>query len=335
LGKTAPRIIEQGRRLTTPLVTIGITAFNASDTIESALASALAQTWRPIEIVVVDDCSTDGTPDILNRLASCHHEIRLFRTQTNSGVAVARNHILAEARGEFVAFFDDDDRSVPERVEIQLNRILAYERDFANGEPVICHTACRQRYPDGRERIVTTMGQREGHRAPAGLPVAQRTLLGMPLANGYGGCPTCCQMARLSVYRALGGFDPRFRRGSDTELNIRLAKAGGHFVGLARPLVVQTMTRTSDKTLAEQYRYMLLLIEKHRDVIDDAGQYGFCRRWIVAKQLWLESRRKEFALALLSLSIAHPILTARRLALALPHFGLNRASRRFYGGIEG
>ena len=206
--------------MTTPLVTIGITAFNASDTIESALASALAQTWRPIEIVVVDDCSTDGTPDILNRLASCHHEIRLFRTQTNSGIAVARNHILAEARGEFVAFFDDDDRSVPERVEIQLNRILAYERDFANGEPVICHTACRQRYPDGRERIATTMGSARRTSRAGGVACRPAYFARKPLANGYGGCPTRRQMARLSVYRALGGFDPRFRRGSDTELNI-------------------------------------------------------------------------------------------------------------------
>jgi glycosyltransferase involved in cell wall biosynthesis len=321
--------------LTAPLVTIGITAFNAADSVERAVASALAQTWRPIEVVVVDDCSTDGTPEMLNSLASHHPEIRVFRNQTNGGVAVSRNHILAEARGEFVAFFDDDDHSLPERVEAQLNRILAYERDFAGGAPVICHTACRQRYPDGGERVEPTMGQREGCLAPAGLAVARRTLLGTPVANGYGGCPTCCQMARLAVYRALGGFDPRLRRGSDTDLNIRLAKAGGHFVGIARPLVVQTMTRTSDKTLAEQYRCVLLLMDKHRDVIDSAGQYVFCRRWIVAKQLWLESRRTEFALALLSLLFAHPILTARRLALALPHIGLNRALRRFYGGIEG
>jgi glycosyltransferase involved in cell wall biosynthesis len=321
--------------LTASLVTIGMTVFNAADSVEWAIASALAQTWRPIEVVAVDDCSTDATAEILTSLAARHPEIRVFRNQANSGVAVARNHILTEARGEFVAFFDDDDQSLPERVEAQLNRILAYERDFAGGAPVICHTARQQRYAGGRERVEPTMGQREGCRAPAGLAVARRILLGTPLANGYGACPTCCQMARLDVYRALGGFDPRLRRGEDTELNIRLAKAGGHFVGIARPLVVQTMTKTSDKSLAEQYRNMLLLMDKHRDVVGSTGQYVFCRRWIIAKQLWLESRRTEFALSLLSLSFAHPILTARRLVVALPNIGLNRALRRFYGGIEG
>jgi glycosyltransferase involved in cell wall biosynthesis len=321
--------------LNSKLVTIGITAFNAAHSVRCAVDAALAQTWRPIEVLIVDDCSTDDTPDVLADLIHRHPDIKVFRNNKNSGVAASRNRILDEAQGSFVAFFDDDDYSLPERVEIQVNRIISYERDFAGGAPVICHTARRLRFPDGSTRIERTMGQREARRAPAGLAVAQRILLGTPLADGYGACPTCCQMARLHVYRALGGFDPRLRRGSDTEFNIRLAKAGGHFVGIAQPLVMQTMTETPDKTLAEQYRNMLFLIEKHRDVTDKLGQYAFCRRWIAAKQLWLERRRTEFIRALISLSFDHPILIARRLALALPNIGANLALRRFYGEIEG
>jgi GT2 family glycosyltransferase len=285
-------------------------------------------------VVAVDDSSTDGTSEKLASLASRHSEIRVFRNQTNGGGAVSYNRVLAEARGEFVAFFDDDDYSMPERVEMQLNRILDYERNFAAGAPVICHTARRRKYPDGSDRIEPTMGQREGSRAPDGPAVARRILLGTPLADGYGACASCSQMARLVVYRSLGGFDPQFRRHWDTEFNIRLAKAGGHFVGIARPLVVQTMTKTSDKSLAEEYRNTLLLMDKHRDVMDSMGQYGFCRQWIDAKQLWLKSRRTDFALAFLSLSLAHPVLTVSRLARSIPNIGLNRALRRFYIGIE-
>ena len=58
-------------------------------------------------------------------------------------------------------------------------------------------------------------------------------------------------MARLSIFHQFEGFDPAFRRGSDTDFVIRLAKGGGHFVGIAAPLVVQTMTKTSDKGLAD------------------------------------------------------------------------------------
>lgn len=297
---------------------------------ERALRSALAQTWRPIEVVAVDDCSVDGTRAILDHLTEQHPELRVFSNAINSGVAVSRNRILAEAQGEFVVFFDDDDESLPERIAAQFVRIVDYEREFAVGALVICHTARRLIYPQGDVRIEPTMGQTEGRRAPAGPAVAQRILLGTPLKDGYGACPTCSQMARLSTYRALGGFDPALRRGEDTDFSIRLAEAGGHFVGISRPLVIQTMTRTSEKSLTEEYRNMLLLMEKHRPVMDRVGQYDFCRRWIDAKQTWLERRHLAFVLALSLLVLSYPILTCRRLALALPNIGLNRAFSRFH-----
>lgn len=313
-----------------PLVTCGITAFNAANSVARAVHSALRQTWRPLEIVVVDDASTDATPDILARLATSHSEVRTFRMVHNSGVAAARNRIVAEARGEFVAFFDDDDESLPDRIAAQFQRIVAYERQFAEGAPVICHTARRVVYPDGSQRIELTMGQAHGRRAPAGPAVSRRILLGRPLQDGYGACPTCSQMARLSTYRALGGFDPVLRRSEDTDFNIRLAEAGGHFVGIGDALVTQTVTRTAEKSLASDYHYTLQVMAKHRGLIEHEGQYDFCRAWMEARQAWFDRRRYDFARLTFSLLLARPILTGRRLALAIRHLGLNRALRRGY-----
>jgi len=318
-----------GQRLSHPLVTVGVTAFNAADTIERAVRSALAQTWRPIEVLVVDDGSTDHTKDVLERLASQHPEMLVLYNKINGGVAVARNRLVAEAKGEFLAFFDDDDESAPDRIEVQLQRIVKYEQDFANGAPVVCHTARRLLYPDGREQIAPTMGQSEGQ-APAGLSVAERVLLGTPLDERYGACPTCSQMARLSTFHALGGFDPAFRRGEDTDFTIRLAKAGGHFVGIAKPLVVQTMTKSEDKSLTDEWQIMSMLLEKHRDVPERLGLYSFCLRWVDAKQAWLEGRRASFAIRLIPLLLTHPARTIRRLVLALPNIKLNRAFKRFH-----
>lgn len=322
-------------KVKSPLVTIGMTAFDAESTIERAVHSALAQSWRPMEIVVVDDCSTDRTSEILSRLSAGHPALRVFRNPTNGGVAVSRNRILAEARGEFVVFFDDDDESLPDRVEAQLRRILDYERDFAAGAPVICHTARRLIYPHGREHVAPTMGQRKERPAPAGLPVAERILLGTALEGGYGACPTCSQMGRLSTYHALGGFDPLYRRGEDTDLNVRLAKAGAHFVGVAKPLVVQTMTRTADKSLDDERRSTLMLLEKHRDVPDRIGLYGFCHRWIEMKYAWQKNRRIDCALRLASLAMTNPVLTVRRLILSAPNLSLNRAGKRFFTMTRG
>jgi len=316
-------------------VTIGITAFNAADTIERAVRSALAQNWLPIEIVVVDDCSSDETYGILNRLAAAHPEVRVFQNPGNGGVAVSRNHILAEAKGGFVAFFDDDDESLPDRISIQYARIISYEHDFAAGALVICHTARTLFYPDGSERIDPTMGEREERLAPHGPAVAERVLLGTALEDGYGACPTCSQMARLTTYQNVGGFDPTFRRSEDTELNIRLAKEGGHFIGIAMPLVRQTMTKTNDKSLADERYHTHLLLNKHRDVADRYGMYNFCQRWIDIKYQWLEGRKFSFAFALMGQVLAHPWLVYRRLMAALPNIGLNKAFSRFHGWRKG
>ena len=313
-----------------PLVTIGITAYNAADTVERAVASARAQTWHPIEMVVVDDCSSDETPAVLTRLAAGHTDMRVFREAVNGGVAVARNRIVEQARGEFIAFFDDDDCSAPDRVARQLTQILSYERDHAKGAPVVCHTARRQIFPDGSVRLVPTMGIRADRPAPAGWAVAERVLIGTPLKDAYGACAACSQMARTSVYRALGGFDPTFRRGEDTDMAVRLAKAGAHFVGIAAPLVDQTMTVTSDKSLRKEMDFALQLLEKHRDVPDRYGLFEFCRMWIEAKHDWLERRRGAFAAKMLALTLRHPSRTAMRLALALPNLGLNADFRRFH-----
>jgi len=315
---------------TFPLVTIGVTAYNAENSVERAIRSALAQTWQPIEIIAVDDASRDGTAALLRALARDIPELRVFENPTNGGVAASRNRILTQARGEFVAFFDDDDESLPERVAAQIDRLRRYETEFAAGAPVICHTARLQRFPDGSEHIAPTLGAREGVRAPNGPTVAARILLGSPLTDGYGACATCSQLARRATYRRLDGFDPDFRRSEDTEFNIRLALTGGHFVGVARPLVKQVMTATSEKGLAEEHRHACLLLEKHRPFAEAAGQYQFCQRWLDLRQAWRERRRIGFVGIMAGLLLRHPILTLRRMGLALPGLGLNRQQGRFH-----
>jgi len=330
MGKVVEFYSIGASRLSASLVTIGITAFNCASTVEKAIRSALSQTWRPIEIVVVDDFSTDGTQEILAQFAAKHPELRVFQNKSNRGVAVSRNRILSEAMGEFVAFFDDDDESLPERIAEQMKRIIEYERDFSNGAPVICHTARKVLYKDGCVLVQGTMGQREGKRAPNGLEVAERILLGNPLEDGYGACPTCSQMARLSSYRDAGGFDPEFRRSEDSELNVRWAKMGGHFIGIAKPLIIQRMTKTFEKSLADEQRFMLLLLKKHKDIPDKYGMYDFCRRWIDIKQTWLVADKSAFVTNLIRMTVNYPWLTFRRLTLSLPNIGLNRAFGIFH-----
>jgi GT2 family glycosyltransferase len=309
-----------------------MTAFNAEDTIGRALASAIAQDWRPIEILVVDDASKDATVDRIVTFASEHPEIRLIRHPVNQGVAAARNTLLTEARGEFVIFFDDDDESSPHRVSAQIARIEAYEARFAPNGPVFCHAARRQMMPDGRRRIETAMGANlaPDDLAPNGRSVAERVLTGRPVKGGFGALATCSQAARRAAYAVVGGFDAAFRRSEDTELSIRVALAGGHFVGIAEPLVDQTMTISSEKSLAAECEAFLSVLDKHHALFETPRAYQFARRWTRLKHEWLAGRRARFAMGLAGLAVSAPLETGRRLAYALPMSSSREGWRRLH-----
>jgi len=312
--------------LNRPLITIGLAAFNAEDTVAQALHSALAQTWRPVEIIVVDDASTDETVAVLKKFASRHAGVRILCNPKNAGIAVVRNQIIAEARGEFLAFFDDDDVSLPERLQRQFDRLIEYERQFGEGAPVVCHSARSQIYPDGVQRVERTIGTKEGRPAPSGLAVAKRILMGSPSSiDGFGSCATCSVMTRTTTYKMVGGFDQNFRRSEDTEFCVRLALHGGHFPGIAHPLVLQSMTKAADKNLELESLEVLRILTKHRDVIGDDRLYKFCCEWTELKFLWLGKRHKAFAARLAQLGSRHPVLTAQRLLFALPGLGTNKA----------
>lgn len=322
-----------------PQATIAITAFNAEDTIERALASALAQDWRPIEILVVDDASSDSTADRVADAASRHPDIRLIQHATNQGVAAARNSLLEAATGEFVIFFDDDDESVPHRVSAQIARIEDYEARFAPAGPVICHAARLQTLPDGSERIETTIGTSPNTMSPAphGRAVAERVLTGRPLAGGFGALATCSQAARRSAYTLVGGFDPTFRRSEDTELAVRLALADAHFVGIAEPLVHQTMTLSEEKALTAERDAMLAVLDKHYAVFRDSRAHRFARRWTELKYEWLAGQRIRFAAALAALALRAPVRTAQRVIYALPMSSSRAGWRRLHqhGALAG
>jgi glycosyltransferase involved in cell wall biosynthesis len=314
-------------------VTIGITSYNAADTILDAVRSAVDQSVPIAQIVLVDDCSSDDTLSVLRR-SDFAPRLEIHRNPVNRGVAACRNEIIRRACGDFLAFFDDDDTSAPTRVEAQLTRILDYERDFAKGAPVICHTARRQVYPNGLERIEPTMGMLEGGPAPSGVKVARRALIGEPLADGYGSCATCSQMARTETYRRVGGFDESFRRCEDSDLAVRLALAGGHFVGLRSPLVTQTMTAASEKTLDDQRLFSLMWLDRHRTVFDSDAAYRFCRSWLEIKYDWLARDWLGLRRRLMKVGVRHPLWVARRIRMALPTLGGNRALRTFFRGMH-
>lgn len=315
--------------------TIGMTCYNAEDTIVRAIESGLAQEYPDFEIVIVDDCSTDKSWDILQNYAHANQDkIRVLKNEKNLGVAGTRNRIIAEARGEFLAFFDDDDVSAPDRIMKQVNRIIACERSLGGSSPIICHTARLQKYPDGTEKISPTMGCDENVLSPHGRDMAARILYNKKINGGNGAIATCSQMARTETYRRVGGFDEMFRRMEDTEFNVRLALAGGYFVGIADPLVVQTMTQSEDKIITSERFYARQLYKKHHHFLEEEGRNNFDIKWLEAKHDFWENKKVKFIIRLAGLFFCHPLLSIERLIHSLPNMEYNQSVRKFHRGSE-
>lgn len=179
-----------------------VPAYNSGRYLSAAIDSALAQTYPILELVVVDDGSTDETADVL---AAYRERVHVLR-QNNRGPAAARNSGIAAARGELLAFLDADDAWHPRKVELQVERLAA--------EPAVGLVHCGMEWVDAVDRTlgVTTGGQ-EGWVADAILR----------LEEGVIGPPSTWLLPRRIVEET-GGFDERLLSSEDWDLAYRIAR---------------------------------------------------------------------------------------------------------------
>ena len=172
---------------TSSLASVIIPAHNAERFIEPTLQSALRQTWNNLEILVVDDGSTDKTRSMVEAVALTDPRIRIFSVP-NGGVASARNIGLARARGEFVAFLDADDLWHPKKIEMQIAAL--------NAAPEAAASYGLLRYIDELDRIV----ENQSASGSSGYTLAHH-LYTRPVGNGSS------LLVRRKIAVELGGYD--------------------------------------------------------------------------------------------------------------------------------
>ena len=113
------------------LVSIITPNYNCARFISQTIESVLAQTYSDWEMLIVDDCSTDGSYEIALEYAAKDSRIKVIRNEKNSGAAVSRNKAIEVAQGEFVAFLDSDDLWIPEKLEKQIAFMRENACDFS------------------------------------------------------------------------------------------------------------------------------------------------------------------------------------------------------------
>ena len=111
-------------------VSVIIPAYNAEATIERAVTTVLHQTRPPLEVIVVDDCSTDATRDVVRRMAKADPRVKLLENPVNRGPSGSRNRGFKAAVGEWVAIQDADDAWAETRLELMLDAAARHDADF-------------------------------------------------------------------------------------------------------------------------------------------------------------------------------------------------------------
>lgn len=99
-------------------VSIIMPSYNTASFIAASIESVLVQTYENWELIIVDDCSTDNTDDVVSRFKDAR--IRYLKNDKNSGAAISRNRALREAKGKWIAFLDSDDIWIPDKLEKQI-----------------------------------------------------------------------------------------------------------------------------------------------------------------------------------------------------------------------
>lgn len=117
-------------------VTIGIPVYNVEKYIRLTMDSALAQTFQSIEFLVLDDCGTDSSIEIVRHYQKNHprgRDVRIVRQQKNSGIGNVRNRIIDEACGKYLFFLDGDDSIAPYTIELLYKQAIQYDADIVYG----------------------------------------------------------------------------------------------------------------------------------------------------------------------------------------------------------
>jgi len=181
------------------MVSVIVPCYNHARFLGEAIESVLAQTYRPAEVIVVDDGSADDTAGVAAR-----YPVRYVR-QANQGLAAARNTGIRNSRGAYVVFLDADDRLLPDALAIGVQELEA-------------HAECA--FVAGRYSVIAEDGSHVA--VPAAEDPGPDHYRALLIRNHIGHCGAV--IYRRDIVERLGGFDTRWRAGEDYDLYLRIAR---------------------------------------------------------------------------------------------------------------
>lgn len=251
-----------------PLVSLIVPCYNASQTIEKTLESLLDQDYPRVEIILVDDGSTEtGFPELLDQLGQSHPSIRVFH-KANSGLPGARNYGAKRAQGEYLAFCDSDDLLNPMTLSHSVKALMR-NPELTLVYPVIHYFEAAQGFWGPQDLYAPTLlAENQGH---AGIVI------------------------RRERFFAQGGYDESFRYGwEDWELLLRLAQSGDYGEVLPYPdYLYRVRPDSMVRTISVQNRNRIQrqMWTKHLELLGIPAYYLLDKKVLQAN--WAPERSSE------------------------------------------
>ena len=223
-----------------PLISVVIPAYNAEKTIKETIESVLEQTWTDLEIIVINDGSTDSTLEIVNGMDA--PQLKVF-SYANGGVSASRNRGIALAKGEYIAFLDADDLWTSDKLEAQFKALQDHP------EAVLAYSWTD--YIDEQGQFLYP-----GSHITVNGDVYAQLLLGNFLENGSN------PLIRKDALTAIGNFDQSLPPAEDWDLFLRLA-ARYPFIAVPSAQVLYRISKNSaSANIVRQEQQCLKVLER-------------------------------------------------------------------------
>ena len=231
-----------------PLVSVIMATRNRAGFLKESVGSIVAQTYAFFEFLIVDDASSDGTPDVLGEYAARDPRVRVLRNTSNIGPAKSRNKALKEAQGRYVAILDDTDIALPERLRLQV--------DFLENNPSYALV--------GSWVLEESRGSSYLRKLPIDSVAIKRALI---FRNPF---VHSTVMMRKEVLDKVGLYDERWKYAHDYELYFRIASS----YNIANlPIVLSRNREAANSITAAKNREQALFALKARQKALKEGLY--------------------------------------------------------------
>ena len=218
-----------GKNLTK--VSVLMSTYNSELNVAKSIESILEQTYKNIEFLIIDDCSTDNTFKILQEYSKNHENIQVFKNEINIGLTKSLNFLISKSSGDYIARQDDDDASYPNRIKTQVDLLQNSKIDF-------CTT-----------RALTKPKKRKIPGISYYFPTKLLLKYKNPFIHGS-------LMCKKEILISVGGYDEDFYYSQDLKLIIDLIQNGNKYKIINKLLyVLNTQNNISEKKFNEQQYY--------------------------------------------------------------------------------